>query len=358
MDSAPPLTVGSAGTLEASQPVGPGVKVETLGRGVLLPELGLALDTSGPRLHSIVSHAHGDHIPWDATHAYATPETADLLAIRKPDLRVTPIPWGEATKVGRARITLFPAGHILGSALTLVEAPDGETLLYTADTKTRASVTTRTAEYPEADTLILESTFGLPIFRFPDHETVSAQMARFARETLAEGAVPVFLGYALGKSQEILGILTEQGVPTVAHGAVWNMCQVYERHGCRFPLTRPYAAGQVEGAALVVPGSFREHPMVTKLDARIAYVSGWALLSRSRIQNDADELVPLSDHADFPGLLDIVARVKPRRVWCNHGYSDTLAHILTKRGHRASPLSVGHLDEDAPGTQRTLEGAA
>jgi Cft2 family RNA processing exonuclease len=339
-----------------------GVKVETRGRGVLLPELRLALDTSAPGFESVVSHGHGDHIPWEATHAYATPETRDILAVRKPDLAVTAVPYGETFRAGTAKVTFHPAGHILGSALTHVEAQGGETLLYTGDTKTRPSLTARTAEYVAADNLVVESTFGLPIFRFPPHEKLRDCAARFARETLAEGEVPVFLGYALGKSQELLALLTEAGIPTVAHGAVWNVCQVYERHGVHFPTTRPYVAGEVEGAALVVPDTFREHPMVLKLDHRIAYCSGWALLSKSRIQMDADCLLPLSDHADFPGLLDIVEQVKPRKVYANHGYSDVFTHLLRKQGHDAQPLVVGHVDEDAvagASPQRTLaEGAA
>ena len=320
--------------------------METLGRGVLLPELRLALDTSAPGYESLVSHAHGDHIPWEARHAYATPETADILAVRKPDLAVTAVPYGETFRAGRAKVTFHPAGHILGSALTHVEAPDGETLLYTGDTKTRPSLTARSGEYVPADVLVVESTFGLPIYRFPDIEELTARAAAFARETLAEGEVPVFLGYALGKSQELLALLTKAGVPTVAHGAVWNVCQVYERHGVRFPMTRPYVAGDVQGAALVVPDSFREHPMVLKLDHRVAYCSGWALLSKSRVQMDADCLLPLSDHADFPGLLGIVEQVGPRKVYANHGYSDVFSHLLRRQGLDAQPLHVGHLDED------------
>lgn len=335
------------------------MKVETLGRGVLLPELKLALDTSAPGFRSLVSHAHGDHIPWDATRAWATRETADLMAIRAPAIRVEELPWREATRVGSAKVTPFPAGHILGSACLLIEAPDGETLLYTGDTKTRASRTATLAEHPRADVLVVESTFGLPIYRFPDYDALAERMASFARESLAEGEVPVFLGYALGKSQEILAILHERGVPTIAHGAVWNMCQVYERHGIAFPTTRPYAPGDVKDAALVVPGSFRGHPMVLKLRHRIGYCSGWALLSKSRVQLDADALFPLSDHADFPGILEIVERVAPRKVYANHGYSDVLAHLLRKQGLDATPLSVGHVDteDDAP-QQARLEAEA
>ena len=333
------------------------VKVETRGAGVLLPELRLALDAHAPGYDSIVSHAHGDHIPWEATRAWSSAESADLLALRKPDLAVETLPWREPTRVGPARVTLHPSGHVLGGALVHVEAPDGETLLYTGDTKTRASLTAPPAEFVEADGLVVESTFGLPVFRFPPRDEVAAQMARFARETLAAGETPVFLGYALGKAQEILACLTEAGIPTVAHGAAWNLCQAYERHGYAFPTTRPYAPGNVAGAALVVPPSFRGHPMVTRLKERTAYCSGWALLSKSRVQMDADCLVPLSDHADFPELLDIVARVQPKRILTNHGYADVLAHLLRKDGHDAQPLAVGHVEEDAaPGAQRTLDG--
>lgn len=336
------------------------MKVDTLGRGVLLPELKLALDTSAPGYESIVSHAHGDHIPWDAKHAYATPETCDLLAIRAPFLRTTSVPWRERTRVGTAHVTFSPAGHILGSALTLIEAPDGATLLYTGDTKTRPSLTTAPAEYPRADELIVESTFGLPIFRFPEYAELGERMAAWAREAIAGDAVPVFLGYALGKSQEICAILQGHGIPVIAHGAVWNMIQVYERHGASFASTRAYVPGQVKGsgAALVVPDTFREHPMVLKLDHRLAYCSGWALLSKSRTQLDADALFPLSDHADFPGLLDIVREVRPRRVYANHGYADVFAHLLNKEGIPAAPLTVGHAEEDAAPTaagQTTLE---
>ena len=336
------------------------MKVETGGRGVLLPELKLALDTHAPGFESVVSHAHGDHIPWESTTAWATPETADLMSIRAPHIRVERVPWRERTRIGRAHVSFFPAGHILGSALTLVEAPDGSTLLYTADTKTRRSLTTPDPEFPEADELIVESTFGLPIYRFPDYGALGDRMAAWARETIAAGEVPVFLGYALGKSQEILATLDRRGVPTVAHGAVWNMCGVYERHGIRFERTRPYEPGKLKGAALVVPGSFREHPMVLKLDHRVGYCSGWAQLSRSRTQHDADALFPLSDHADFEGLQDIVRRVRPRKVYTNHGYADILAHLLRRNGCDAHPLLVGHLDEDAgpPGAQTTLEAGA
>lgn len=334
-----------------------GVKVATTGRGVVLPGAGLALDTTAPGCEVVVSHAHGDHIPWEATRAYASPETADLLAIRTPVLQVEVLPWREPVKVGRARVTLYPAGHILGSALTHVETPDGDTLLYTGDTKVRESLTCPPAEYPGARTLIVESTFGLPIFVFPPREEVEARAVAFARQAVEEGVVPVFYGYALGKGQEITAMLGRAGVPVSVHGAAWRLQEVYERHGVAFPHSMAYSKETVKGRALVTPASFRHHPMVTTLDARVAYVSGWALLARSRAQMDADILLPLSDHADYPGLLEIVERVRPERVLTNHGYADVFAHLLRKQGLDAQPLSVGHVDEDIEMPGGSIAGA-
>lgn len=324
------------------------VKIKTTGRGAFVPAAKIALDSSAPGAACIISHAHGDHIPQDANHAYASAETADLLAIRAPHITVTRLPWREPTRVGNAIVTLLPSGHVLGGALTLLEY-DNEALLYTADTKTTPSLTCAPAEFVEADILIVESTFGLPIYHWPDRAELRARISAFANACLAEGTTPVFLAYSLGKGQEMVRILGEAGIPTAVHGATWNLCATYAKHGVTFPQAHPYAAETVEGRALVVPPAFRGHPMVTRLDARVALVSGWGLLSRARSERDADELIPLSDHADFPGLLDIVARVKPRRIYANHGYADVFAHILKKRGHDALPLAVGHTDEESAG---------
>lgn len=327
------------------------MRVESPGSGVVLPELRLAFDLHVPGHDIVVSHAHGDHVPWGAPHAYASKETADLLAIRSPELDVTVLPWGEPTRIGESLVTLHPAGHILGSALVHVETRSGETLLYTGDTKPTECRSCEPPRYVEADTLIVESTFGLPIFRFPGRARLEETAVAFARETLAEGKTPVFLGYNLGKAQELIALLGHNGVPVSAHGAAWNLCAVYERHGIDFPHARAYVRGETAGSALVVPPSFRSHGMVTALDARVCYASGWALLSRSRAQRDADLLLPLSDHADYDGLFDIVSQVKPRRILTNHGYADVFAHLLRKAGHDAQPLAVGHLEEDEPPTR-------
>lgn len=315
-------------------------------QGVVLPGPRLALDDPAPALATIVSHAHGDHIPYDAPHVHATSETAALLAVRAPHIRVSAHPFGEPFAVGDAEVEFRPSGHVLGSAFTLVRWR-GSTLLYTGDYKLREPFSCRPAERGlRCDVLVTESTFGLPVYRFPDPRRTQERAVGFAEETLAEGAVPVFLGYSLGKAQELMRLLGERGVPVMAHGAAWNISRVYAAHGWEFPQCVPYSREGVERHALVVPPGARTSPMVTRLDARVAYASGWAAVENRRVQLDADVLLPLSDHCDFGELLEFVRETKPRRVIANHGYSDVFAHILSGKGIEAAGIHAGVFEEE------------
>lgn len=328
-------------------------------QGVVLPGPKLALDDPAAAAATIVSHAHGDHVPRferGPGHVHATPETAALLAVRAPHIRVTAHDFGEPFAVGEAEAEFQPSGHVLGSAFTIVRWR-GSTLLYTGDYKLRAPFSCRPAARGlRCDVLVTESTFGLPIYRFPDPRRTQERAVAFAEESLAEGAVPVFLGYNLGKAQELMRLLGERGVPVMAHGAAWNMSRVYAAHGWDFPHCEPYRRDAVEGHALVVPPDARTNPMVTRLEARVAYASGWAAVENRRVQYDADALLPLSDHCDFEELLEFVAETRPRRVVANHGYSDVFAHILRGRGIEAVGIHAGHFEEE-PGDVDAAEVA-
>ena len=71
---------------------------------------------------------------------------------------------------------------------------------------------------------------------------------------------------------------------------------------------------------------------------RIVYLSGWAMREASRSDFDADVLLPMSDHADFPELLRHVTEVAPERVVTLHGYARDFARILEGRGISAEAL--------------------
>ena len=312
--------------------------------GLFAPAFDAWIDPPAPSSRAILSHAHADHAAAGHGEVWATPETLAIYRVRNPDWNgtVRPLAYGERVFSDGAVLELVPSGHILGSAQVYIER-SGVSVLYTGDFRRGAARTAVPAGAPRADVLITETTFGLPVFRFPPRGEVEARLVRFCRESIEDGAVPVLLAYALGKSQEAALTLAEAGIATVLHGAAWKLLPVYESAGFSFPLSRAYESGPAgPGEVLIVPPHCSRTPVVRNVKKRrIAYLSGWAMREASRAENDADALLPFSDHADFDELLAHVGAVAPRRVLTHHGYARDFARILSGRGIEAEALSEG-----------------
>ena len=187
--------------------------------GLFLPGPGLWLDPCGRRAGGVVvSHAHSDHI--GAHDEFMATETTAALLLARLGGKRSPVilPFGEARECGGGdaayRLTLLPAGHILGSAMALIEA-GGSSLLYTGDFKLRPGLCAEPCAPRRADVLVMETTFGRPAYRFPPASVVMGEIVRFCRETVESGATPVLLAYSLGKSQELLRGLAGGGLPVM-----------------------------------------------------------------------------------------------------------------------------------------------
>jgi DNA ligase-1 len=312
--------------------------------GLFAPDFDAWIDPPAPAPRAVLSHAHADHAAAGHGEVWATPETLAIYRLRNPDWTGTarPLAYGERVEGGGASLEVLPAGHILGSAQVRLEGPHGS-VLYTGDFRRGPARTAVPAAAPRADALVTETTFGLPVFRFPPRRELETRLAEWCRATIEEGAVPVVLAYALGKSQEAALALTEAGIPTVLHGAPWKLLPVYEAAGFSFPLSRPYDSGPAKpGEALIVPPNCSRTPVVRNVrKRRTAYLSGWAMREASRAENDADALFPFSDHADFDELVAHVGAVAPQRVFTHHGYARDFARILSGRGIEAAALSEG-----------------
>ena len=127
-------------------------------------------------------------------------------------------------------VTLSPAGHILGSTMVHIARPEGS-ILYTGDFKLRPCLTAEPAAPEPADVLLMESTYGLPFFRFPKREVVIEELVERVTTAFRTGRQPIVMGYSLGKAQEITRILTDAGFPVTVHGAVYAMNQICEQRG-------------------------------------------------------------------------------------------------------------------------------
>ena len=303
----------------------------------------LYLDSRRPRERCFISHAHSDHLGVHE-HAIVTPATRALADYRVGLRGVTALAYhADYRFCPETTLRLLPAGHVLGSAMLHVTRPEG-TLLYTGDFKLRDCLTVGRAEPAEADVLVMESTFGQPFFRFPPWRTVVDRLLELVASAVKSGRQPIVMGYSLGKAQAITRILTGAGFPVTVHGAVFNTNRIYEELGVRLGSYKRYNAGDFHGpralpveerGVLVAPPSVARTGFVTRFDNPCRIVlTGWAVLKNAQYRYGVDHALPLSDHADFDELLGLVERVRPRKVYSHHGFTE-FADTLRRRGYDA-----------------------
>jgi len=309
-------------------------------RGVYLPHEDLWLDPWDRKPFAFVSHAHSDHIaPHD--EIIVSERTARLMQARLPGERNEHVvAFGERKTIRGLDLMLLPAGHIFGSAQFFLETNDGS-LLYTGDFKLRPGRSAEPTEWRHAETLIMETTYGLPRYRLPPTDEVIGQIVAFCRDALETGAVPVLLGYSLGKAQEILCSLTGAGLTPMLHGSVHAMTRIYEQFGQSFCEYERYKADEVAGKVLICPPSANRSRMLERIrEKRVAMISGWAVDPNAVYRYQVDAAFPLSDHADYTDLLRYVELVQPQRVLTLHGFAAEFARDLRERGVEAWALSA------------------
>ncbi|MFU8892664.1 MAG: ATP-dependent DNA ligase [Luteolibacter sp.] len=322
-------------------------------RGLYLPECDLWLDPWDAKPRAFVSHGHADHF---ARHekAICSETTAAVIRARFgiAESRLDPLPFQVPRVEDGFRIRMLPAGHVLGSAmLHITRVRDNATLLYTGDFKTRRSRIAEPVMFVAADTLILETTYGLPNFVFPPQMDVEAAVMRFCNDAIADGETPVLCGYSFGKAQEALALLAEHGIPAVLHPTVAEMTRVCRELGANLPESATLEEGTTVPPGHVViapPNGLRSHVVRRLKNTRTAMLSGWALQTGSNYRYRVDEVLPMSDHADHPGLLECINRVRPRRVLTVHGYAREFAAELRGKGKDAWCAAGGDQLELAP----------
>lgn len=300
--------------------------VFTFPGNIYIPCMDLWLDPTRKRDFAFVSHAHADHA---ARHKkiVATPATARLLEHRLGVGTETALEYGVSKSVNGATLTLYPAGHILGSAQILVQKQD-ERLLYTGDFKLKPSRTAEPCQPVECDHLIMECTYGLPKYRFPRREDVETQFLDFVFASLKRGEVPVVLAYALGRSQEVVRLLTGAGIPVGLERKIYNLSLVYRELGVDLGEFDEYDPNDPHGRVLVFPPHLWKAPVLQSIPRkRTIAMTGWAIDGRQNSWYRSDTAFPFSDHADFDDLIRYIEMTSPRNIYLIHGFGEFADHL-------------------------------
>ncbi len=308
-------------------------------KSLYVADLDLWIDSMRPRSRCYVSHGHADHARahdvvvtstnnvkvCELRFGRRTPRAPVLLPAleERREIRFEAHAFNEPWRLGAHQLTLFSAGHVLGSSQLLIEGEHGR-FVYTGDFKLERSHTAEPPEVKRCDVVLMECTYGRPQYVFPPRAEVAGAMVAWARQTLEDGAVPIFFAYSLGKAQEALAILGNAGLPLAAHGAIASMSAVYEQAGVALPPCQRYDAKTFDGARVLVwPPAGRALPAAVRGKAvRTASLTGWVIGKGTNYRNGTDTGFPLSDHADFPSLLRYIELAQPKKVLLNHGWKD------------------------------------
>jgi putative mRNA 3-end processing factor len=292
---------------------------------------------------ALITHAHSDHARRGCRAYLCSSDGVGVLSVRLGrDARITGLRYGETCRLNEVSVSLHPAGHILGSAQIRLEYR-GEVWVVSGDYKTCVDPTCAAFEPVRCHTFVTESTFGLPVYRWPEPETVFAEINKWWRSNQQEGRASVLYGYSLGKAQRLLAGVDASLGPIFATSAVRGFLPAYEAAGVKLPPVQAATkeALQAAGArALVIgpPAAEASTLMETLGDVSTAFASGWMLIRGTRRRRGAERGFVLSDHADWPGLLDAIGATGAGRVLVTHGAAASLVRWLNENGRQAEAL--------------------
>ena len=303
---------------------------------------------------AVITHGHADHARPGSRHYLTSEAGRYVLRQRLGDTAaVEGIRYGRPVTIGGARVSLHPAGHLLGSAQVRVEVR-GEVWVVSGDYKTEPDPTCEPLEVVPCHTFITESTFGLPVFRWPHQRQVLAEIERWWADNRAAGRTSVLFVYALGKAQRVLGGLEAGEAPLLGHGAVLAATESYRNAGVDLPwldrVADDTAQDTLQRALVLAPPSAQATPWMRRLrQPSTGFASGWMRIRGARRRRSVDRGFVLSDHADWSGLLETIEATGAERIGVTHGQTAALVRWLGERGHDAWSLETrfdGDLEDE------------
>jgi putative mRNA 3-end processing factor len=311
------------------------------------------VDPWRPVDRAVITHAHSDHA-CAGSRAYLTARPGEVLLRARVggDAAIQATEYGESVNLGGVHVSLHPAGHILGSAQVRIES-GGEVWVVSGDYKLEPDPTCAAFEPVACDTFVTESTFGLPIYRWPPEAEVFAETRTWWTANRQSGKASVLFAYSLGKAQRVLAGLAATAGPIYTHGAVENFCRLYREAGIALaPTTHVGAAPAAtdwSGALIVAPPSANGTQWMRRFGpVSTGFVSGWMRIRGARRRRSLDRGFVLSDHADWRGLMSAIQASRASRVWVTHGYRAPVVEWLKQQGLDAQAIETrfeGEQDE-------------
>jgi len=336
--------------------------------GLYCPPGDFYIDPWRPVDRAVITHAHGDHARAGNAHYLAAAPSEGVLRSRLGEITLQTLRYGETIEHHGVRLSLHPAGHVLGSAQVRLEH-GGQVWVASGDYFVSGpgdlNTTCDPFEAVRCDCFITESTFGLPIYRWCPQREVFDDINNWWRSNVEAGRASLLMGYSFGKAQRILAGVDASIGPIIVHGAVEPLNRAYRAAGVPLPPTLNVMQigdkSLIKRALVVAPPSVHGSAWARRFgDASDAFASGWMQLRGARRRRAVDRGFVLSDHADWPGLQRAIAATGAERVIVTHGYEAVMVRWLQQQGLQASAFKTEYDDErlDAAAAAETEEPSA
>ena len=303
------------------------------------------IDPWKPVNKAVITHAHSDHAR-QGSNAYLTHHrSVPILKLRLgQDINVQGIEWNEPIIINGVKVSLHPAGHIIGSSQVRVEHK-GEVWVMSGDYKTEDDGLSGQFEPVRCNTFITESTFGLPIYNWKPQVEIYTNMQNWVQQNMHDGKTSVLIAYSLGKAQRVADALSKITNNIFAHGAVANVQEALINNGELITPLKRVEPGMdkklFEKSVVIAPSSAEGTSWMKRFNPyRVGVCSGWMQVRGNQRRRNADQGFVLSDHADWNGLLQAVKATQAEKVFVTHGFQSTFSKYLNENGIEAAEVKT------------------
>lgn len=313
------------------------------------------IDPWKPVDKAIITHAHADHAYAGHKKYLCHSFTKPILQLRLGNNYYQTLDWNEAIYLNGIKISLHPAGHIIGSSQVRVEL-NGEVWVVSGDYKTEDDGISGKFIPVKCNTFITESTFGLPVFKWKPQQEIYNNIIHWINSNKEKGITSVLLTYSLGKAQRVIQAIKESTPTIFAHGAIFNTQEMLINNGWKLKIveriTSETSRELLKGAVILAPPGADGTSWIKKLPPyAVGMCSGWMQVRGNARRRNVDAGFVLSDHADWDGLLETIKSTGAEKVFVTHGFQSAFSRYLNEEKIALSAEVItqyGEKEEEIP----------
>lgn len=320
--------------------------------GIYCPVGKFYIDPWQPVDFAVITHAHGDHARWGSRYYLAHEFSQPILKVRLgPDTVIETLPYGVTKNINGVKLSLHPAGHIIGSAQVRLEYK-GFVSVVSGDYKTENDGISTPFEPLRCNEFVTESTFGLPIYNWLGQVQIFDNIKQWILRNQSNSRTSIFIAYSLGKAQRLMKGL--EGVANIfVHSSIERLNEAIRSASITLPHAKQWTSDTprtaLQNSIVILPPSLLGTNMIKKIPhGAIAICSGWMQVRGNRRWQSVDAGFAVSDHADWRGLLDTIRYTGAEKVYVTHGYTATFSKYLNEIGIAAQEVITQYgSDEEA-----------